>query len=40
MSSFYEQFAVVLTRVDDASCNGTCTYDANESGDVTDYEST
>jgi len=37
--SFYTQFAVVLANVDEASCDGRCTYDANELGDVTDHES-
>ena len=37
--SFYEQFAVVLNNIDETTCDGKCTYDGNEAGDVTDYES-
>lgn len=37
-SSFYEQFALELERVDGATC-GMCTYDAGSDGCVTDHES-
>lgn len=40
MTSFYAQFSVVLEKVDENSCNGGCTHDVNQGGDITDYEST
>lgn len=39
MTSFFEQFAVELNGVNERTCNGECTYDANEQYDVTDHES-
>ena len=37
--SFFEQFAVVLDGVDEKTCDGMCTNDADDSGYTTDYES-
>ena len=39
--SFFEQFAVELSGVDERTCNGNCTWDSqSDNNSITDYEST